>query len=102
MWSPGTHSTHLNGPVPLGADVIESCVAVFEYIWIVVRSETRAGHGAVRLKRTFSGSTTSVDLIDEMMEAFGEAVAGSWIRSIENLTSSAVKSSPLWNFTPDW
>src|SRR5262245_42669962 len=102
MWSPGTHSTQMKGPVPFGFVVICTWVASFQYIWIVARAQRSDGYCELRWKRTVTGSAASTELIDEMIEAFGEAVAGFWMRSIENVTSAEVKSSPLWNLTLGW
>src|SRR6266540_4159461 len=56
----------------------------------------KSGHGSFRWKRTRPGST----IWTSRTRSFRSLAAAPRYRSKENLTSSAVTGSPLWNFTP--
>src|SRR5262249_19198109 len=56
----------------------------------------KSGHGSFRWKRTRPGSTTWTS----RTRSLRSLAAAPRYRSNENLTSSAVTGSPLWNFTP--
>ena len=61
-----------------------------------------SGNGLSVTRWIVSGSTIRTSLIARMLPYLGRPSlrAGSRTRSKENLTSSAVSSSPLWNLTP--
>src|SRR5262245_28762294 len=56
----------------------------------------KSGHGSLRTKRTWPGSTTWTS----RTLSLSSLAAAPRYRSKENLTSSAVTGSPLWNFVP--
>ena len=56
----------------------------------------KSGHASFRRKRTRYGSATST----AATFSFNRLAAAPLYRSNENLTSSAVSVSPLWNTTP--
>src|SRR5260370_29810327 len=68
MRLPGTHSTNLNGPLPIVAtpllksSVVLPSAAFFDWIAMLERSSTRSGYGSAGFIRIGSGSTTTVFL----------------------------------------
>src|SRR4029079_12945528 len=103
----------VNGPVPLAlranglsevAEAACACVAPFasahflENMYQVCHSALRMGLGELSTKSTVESSTLTAC----MSEGGGVLTwePGLPIRSVEKTTSSAVKSSPLWNLTP--
>ena len=58
-------------------------------------------NGLASWKRTVSLSTAVMVLTAAKSLARGDLTFGSLMRLMLNATSSAVKSRPLWNFTPE-
>ena len=113
VFTPGSWLTMMNGPVPLAlsanglsevAEAVCACTAPFasahflEIMYQVSHSACRIGLGEVRMKSTVWSSTFTAFMSAGARVLICEP--GLRMRSVEKTTSSAVKSSPSWNFTP--
>ena len=105
--SPRRHSTSLNGPTQ-STCVASAALPAFSTKPLRTSSWNgsiagRIGHGVARLMRTVCGSTTSTLATGPSRSLRGlvcPPIALSFVRrSSVNLTSSAVSTAPLWNFT---
>ena len=65
-----------------------------------VRNSGAAGKGFSVRSWTVYSSTILTSLIQVKLPRVTDLVAGSSTRSMVNFTASALKGSPLWNFTP--
>ena len=90
------------GPVPTGCCPYESpeALTAFSLSIAVVgwhKWLNKAPNGCLVITLTvFSSTTSTLSTVPIMWDTCGEL----FILSKENLTSAAVKGSPLWNFTP--
>src|SRR5262245_14877876 len=103
MWSPGAHSTHLNGPVPptMLAAFGPSTTSLSCMRRNVIQSHTPGrGLSDVRMMVFLSGFSMLVHhaLPGATTEAYG--FLGSRTRRMLYSTSSLVNSRPEWNVTP--
>jgi len=111
--TPASRLTRRNGPVPLALRVVcfscspssDSAVAapllsdqLFDMMYQLSHSKCRIGFGCSVMKSTVWSSTLTTSAMPATVVFRFEP--GPSARSAENTTSSAVKSSPLWNFTP--
>src|SRR3990167_5444283 len=105
MWSPRTHSTNLNGPVPTGWRVRS-----FPHFWwaagltravaLWARLFRKKAKGTFRVKRTVDSSTTSTDLMMGVWRLALRGFSGPRKRSKLYFTASALNGVPSWNLTP--
>ena len=98
------HSTNLKGPVPTGlrfACASPTCATYFGASWYmsVIRAGIE-GSGTLVWNRTVKGSTISTASIVLNQPFCGDLKSPRLMRSKENFTAVASKTSPLWNFTP--
>ena len=94
MWSSLTHSVNLYGRVPTGFSLGSAELTAFSLTMSPIAASVArtAPYGCERWKRTRCGSRTSVSFQADTKMPF----ACSGRRSKVNLTSFAVKGSPLW------
>ena len=102
------HSTNFQGPVPMGALAPNASSPTFSTCFLgtigkKTSRSSRSGNGLSVTTWIVSGSTIRTSLIARTFPYCGDffvVLPGSSTRSKENVTSSAVIVSPLWNFTP--
>ena len=109
----GSWLTMVKGPVPFDlsanglsevAEDICACTAPFasahflDIMYQVSHSACRIGLGEVKTKSTVWSSTFTAFMVAGARDFICDP--GECMRSVEKTTSSAVKSSPPWNFTP--
>jgi hypothetical protein len=68
--------------------------------WRSPKMSWKPAYGILSVKRTVSGSTASIFSTMAMLARARDPVAGSRIRCMVAMTSSADSGLPLWNLTP--
>src|SRR5262245_44291275 len=99
----GRHSLNRKGPVPTGAWLNFTSPTSRKYlggcIQMVAITLTRAALGTLELMSTVDSSATGTRSTVGKRAFQADLPFGSRMRSMVNLTDSALKTSPLWNFT---